>query len=424
MLKKFTMLVSTIAFSTSMVFGSGFSIYEQGAKATAMGGAFIAQANDVSGVFYNPAGITGLEGFNMGLGTTIIVPSFAFQGPNSVDDNLYTEAEPLVFPPSTFYATYSVNDRLALGFGFYTLFGLGSEWPSDWEGRELATNSHVQTFFLNPNVAYKVMDNLSVAVGVSAVIASVTLEKSIYSPLDVYIESKLDASTVGWGFNVGLQYKPAKEMTVGFVYRHNVELDFEDGDASFTIPQVTNESVNALHAGLFPDTKGSSALTLPNMIGVGVAYDFTKQLTAEFDWVQLGWSSYDKLIINFDDEVAGSSESEAVRNYEDSFSLRFGLEYRVDDQLALRLGYIRDNKAVPDDYLEPSLPEGDRNLYSIGLGYKVNAFTIDGYYMLLTQDDRDISTSKIEVNGAPRPFNGTYTGIGNLFGVSFGYAIK
>ncbi len=417
MLKKFTMLVSTIVFSASMVFGSGFSIYEQGAKATSMGGAFIAQANDVSGVFYNPAGITALDGFQLGLGTTIITTAFSFQGPNNIDPNLYTEAEPLVFPPSTFYATYKINDKLSAGFGFYTLFGLGSELDTEWAGRFLATNTHIQTFFLNPVVAYKVMDELSVSVGFSYVIGNVTLEKSLnYGIQDrnVIGESKLDASGSGTGFNLGVQYKATDDLTLGAIYRSNVLLDFNGGDATFNFPVTGDPVTDAEIATLFPKTKGSSEIELPAMIGFGVAYQFTDKLVAEFNWMQLGWSSYDELKIVFDDAVGGSTESVVERKWEDTASLRFGLQYSVNEVFDLRLGYLRDNKAVPDERLEPSLPEGDRNLYSIGFGYKLNELTIDGFYMLLTQDDRTISNS---VEG----FNGTYTGLSNLFGLSFQY---
>jgi long-chain fatty acid transport protein len=415
MVRKLLKIAFALIFSSSFVFGSGFSIYEQGAKATAMGGAFIAQANNVSGVFYNPAGITTQEGFKIGLGTTIIMPSFAFQGPTNIDPNLYTKANEAVFPPATFYATYKISDDFSAGFGFYTLFGLGSDWDKTWPGRQLATVSEVQTFYFNPVIAYQIMDGLSIAAGFSAVYATVSLEKSVYYGIrDVMGESKLEANTVGYGFNVGLRYALNEKLSIGAVYRDNVMLKFEDGDAKFDFPTSANPIVNAEIGSLFPNTKGSADLELPNLMGFGVAYQFSDRLIAEFDWMQLGWSSYDELKLVFEKPVGGSYESVAERKYEDSYSLRFGLEYMVDKQLAVRLGFLRDNHAVPDARVEPSLPEGDRSLYSMGLGYTTGDLTIDGYYMLLTQDDRKITNS---VDG----FNGKYTGMGHLFGVSFEY---
>ena len=97
MLRQFTMIIFMVIISGSMVFGSGFSIYEHGSKASAMGGAFIAQANDASALFYNPAGITGLEGINVQLGLTIIQPQAYFLGPTDVDPNLYSPAKDETF---------------------------------------------------------------------------------------------------------------------------------------------------------------------------------------------------------------------------------------------------------------------------------------------------------------------------------------
>lgn len=424
MLKKFTVAILGTLLSASLVFGSGFSIYEQGAKATAMGGAFIAQANDVTAMFYNPAGIINLKGTHLGTGVTIIMPQASFTGPAKDDPNLYTAAENQVFPPAHFYATQQINENLSFGFSFYTMFGLGSKWPGDWAGRVLATTSDVQTFALNPVMAVRLADNLSIAVGMTYMIGNVVLEKSIYTgyETDTYVESKLDAKGDGVGVNLGLQYKPVERMSIGIVYRDNIMLDFEDGDATFTIPQLQNQAIYQTLVGYFPNTKGSSKLELPDLFGMGISFDFTDQLTVEADYMSLGWSSYDQLTVKFDDPVAGNTETVSDRNYEDSYSIRLGMEYRYTDQLAFRLGYLHDNHAVPDESLEPSLPEGDRDLYSAGIGYKMGNITFDGFYMLLTQKDRKITTSALEVNGQPFPFNGTYKAIGHLFGLTLGYS--
>jgi long-chain fatty acid transport protein len=415
MLKKLSMIASAILVSNTLLFASGFSIYEQGAKATAMGGAFIAQANDVTGVFYNPAGITSLNGLQLGIGATIIMPSFSFEGPTPLTTK--TDAKDNVFTPVTFYSTYKINEDLSAGFGFYTLYGLGSEWPDGWLGRQLATTSEVQTFFLNPVVAYRITKELSVAVGVSLVFANVSLERDVaMAPTTFFAASKLEGDATGFGYNIGLQYKVSDQLTVGGVFRGNTLLEFKDGDVTFDVPVTGIPQVDGLYQVALPNTKGTAEIELPTLMGLGISYQFTDNLVAEFDWMQLGWSSYDELKVEYDAPVGGETVSAVERNYEDSYSLRFGLEYMVNEQFAVRAGFLRDNKAVPDNYLEPTLPEGDRNLVSIGAGYTMNNLTIDAYFMLLQQDDRTIETSAFQ-------FNGTYKGSANLFGVSFGYGL-
>ncbi len=422
MLKKFFTLLLMTLLTVSLCFGSGFSIYEQGSKAMAMGGAFVAQANDVTAIFFNPAGITSLSGWNFALGGTIIQPQASFTGPTVSDPNLYNKAKEQTFFPPHLYVSYSLNERLSLGLGVFVPFGLASDWGKDWPGKYLATYSSVQSIFVNPVVAYKVLPNLSIAVGFNYAMADVDLEKVVNYPIrNIDLYSTLKASTTGYGFNVGVQFKPFEKMTIGAAYRSNVMLKFKDGDVLFDYPSIDQNDPQqqvmlAELKALFPNTKGDADLELPTFTSVGIAYDFTDRLTAEFDYFVIGWSSYDVLKIKFKDPVGGKTESVSERMYENSASYRLGFEYRLNDQLAIRAGYLKDNKAVPDNRVEPSLPEGNRNIYNIGFGYKMGKISFDFAYMLLLQDDRKVTNSVDN-------FNGTYKSMANLFGLTLGYSL-
>ena len=417
MLRNLTMITFVLIFTVSMAFSSGFSVYEHGAKATAMGGAFIAQANDPSAVFYNPAGITALKGTQFGLGITVIMPKFAFTGPAPSTDNL--DAEAMTFPIPHLYVTHNFNEQWSAGFGMYSLFGLGSEWEEGWVGRELSVIADIKTIFFNPVVAYKPIDNLSISVGVSLVYSDITLEQDFATPLG-FVGSKITGTTTGWGFNFGTQWMATEELTLGAVYRHNVDLEFKDGDAIFSNVPLGMEA-------FFPNTTGDAAIELPNLIGVGISYDITENLTAEFDWMQLGWSSYETLKLELNDAVAGENVLEIPKKYVDSYSLRLGLEYRINESWAVRGGYLRDNEAVPDEYVSPDVPEGVRDLISVGFGWTNSSWTVDGYFLMLLQQDREITTSKKTITGPGGedvPFNGMYTGSGTLFGITVGYALN
>ena len=404
----------------SSAYSAGFSIYEQGAKASGMASAFIAQGNDLSALFYNPAGITSLNGFHIGLGTTIIQTSFDFTGPDIVDSRLFTKAEQGVFPPSTFYATYKIIPDLNVGFAFYSMFGLASEWGSEqepWIGHYLTTKSSLQTYSFNPVIAYKILDNLSVAVGGVAMQANVLLEKDLYFyPRNLEGHSKINADATGYGFHAAVQYEPLEGLMLGAVYRSNVRLDFDDGTADFTFPQTGDAVIDGEVAALFPSTvKAKSQLTMPDFIGAGIAYRFTPNLTVEADYTRFGWSSYDKLVVDFAEPVAGQNQSVAERNYHDASSIRVGMEYYSMEYLALRVGYAWEESAVPDAYVEPSLPEGTRHIYSIGAGYITGGFKIDFSYQVVLQDDRVVENSV-------ESFNGKYRGLANMYSLSLGYA--
>ena len=402
------------------LFASGFSIYEQGSRATGMAGAFIARANDASAVFYNPAGIVNIKGLQLSAGATMINTQFAFTGPASLDPQLYTPAREGTFYPFHAYGVYQINDKFSAGLGLFSLFGLSTDWSSQgrpWVGRQLTTKTELQTLFVNPVLAYKVFQNLSLAAGFSYVQGNVDMEKSVlFTPRMVFGESLLKASASGYAFNLGLQFKAFDFMELGLHYRSRVALNFEDGEATFRFPNTGDAVINQEILGYFPaKTKGSANLTLPDLKGLGLALNFTENLSAELDYIMMGWSSYDKLKITFQDSVAGKRESESLKNYEDSYSLRFGLEYRVNPTWTVRAGYIWDRHTVPEAYVEPTLPDGNRHNYTLGLGYRWNTLSIDASYQALIQDDRTVENSV-------QNFNGKYTGLANLYALTVGYA--
>src|SRR5205807_773929 len=83
-LRSFTRLLIAIPVlclaASSTAFAAGFSIFEQGAKATGMGGAFAATADDPSAIFYNVAGLAQQRHTAFSIGGTFINFSNEFVG--------------------------------------------------------------------------------------------------------------------------------------------------------------------------------------------------------------------------------------------------------------------------------------------------------------------------------------------------------
>jgi long-chain fatty acid transport protein len=415
--KKVMVGIFVFLVSVSMVFADGFSIYEHGAKSMSLCGAFTAQANDVTAVFFNPAGITQLSGLNFGLSGTYIVPKASFLGPTSVDPNLYQEAKSWNFFVPSLYATYAITEDLSAGFGFFVPFGLGTDWGKDWVGKQLATKSEVQTMFYNLNVAYKVAKGLSLAAGVDFVTASITLDKMAYfAPRSLWGSVELKGDATSWGYNVAAHYQATDYFSLGVSFRSNVSLDI-DGTAKFKFPSVS-PVVDAEIASLFPESKGTSKIKLPTFLIVGAAIKPIEELTVEADWFQIGWSSYDKLAVDFKKETAAVTDQSSPKDWKNTNSFRLGAEYRWNEKIAIRLGADRDLDPSPDKYVDPSLPGAPRWLFSIGGGYKVNDnLTVDLGYMYLIQDDRTIKDSAID-------FNGTYKSLGSLTTLTLSYSLK
>jgi long-chain fatty acid transport protein len=189
MFRRLILVIAAVCFILpSAAFASGFAINEQGAKALGMGGAFAAQADDPTAVYYNPAGITQLEGTQVSLGFSLIQPTASFEG-TYMGSPVSGETEDKTFVIPNLYITTKINDRLSFGFGSFITFGLGMDWKDDWAGAHLVggRNAEIATYTFNPVLAYKVTNDLSLAAGL------------VYQRMDVTIESMTTPAALAGG---------------------------------------------------------------------------------------------------------------------------------------------------------------------------------------------------------------------------------
>ncbi len=127
---------------------------------------------------------------------------------------------------------------------------------------------------------------------------------------------------------------------------------------------------------IFPNGKISAPLTTPENITFGIALRPLKNFRLTADYQFVGWDSYDKLEIEFEDFIDSKTNdllvSSSERNYENTFIARVGAEYNYSKKLDLYAGFFYDKNPIKDEYLDPTLPDSDRIGFSFGFGYKVN----------------------------------------------------
>jgi len=419
-------LLVTIAVQLS--FASGFQLNEHGARAMGQGGAFAARSSDLSAIYFNPAGLAYQKGLGAYLGGTMILPKTSF---TNVSTSKLTEMVSQTFLIPSVYLAYGMENGLAFGIGFYAPFGLGTEWPSNWEGRLVAVKTDLQNLAINPTIAYRVSDQFMVGVGMSYTFSKVgmTYDIATYSSLAPPTPAATpgnidlaDATGNGISFNVGAIYKPMPELSIGASYRHSTKVDYE-GKATFTNMQAL--------ASFFPGGTGKATIKAPGQFFAGIAYDFTKDLTLEADYQWIGWSTYDTLGVELPNGpntplalgrggAPLQTTSKSAKNWKDTYMIRVGGEYRISD-LALRLGFIYDASGQPAQTVEPLLPDANRVEGTIGLGYKfLGCWSIDVAYQLILFSDRSVTGP---ATGDLNKFPGTYKSSANLFGLNLGYGI-
>ncbi len=409
--KKLRLLIISLVVATQ-VFASGFQINEHGARGMAMAGAYTALALDGSALFYNPAGLSQLDGTQIMLGTTLISPSASFRGVTPDIDE--TSMESAIFTPINLYVTHQLNNDWAIGFGVNNQYGLGSTWDENWIGQNLAIDTEVQTFYFTGGASYKFSDQLSLGLTASYVYGHVAILKN--TPIDPFAgTATVDMSgTAGsFAYSIGLLYKPSDMVSIGLDFRSKTTIEFT-GTADVTAPDAL--------AGLIPSGDIEAPLTVPMNATIGLALHPSSALTISADFQYVGWSSYDKLEVTFTETGYVST---SIRDYTDSWILRVGGEYHLSDVFDLRGGLLYDSNPVKDEWVEPSLPDADRIGLNIGFGYKITEnISVDLAYMFLRFNERTIEKSNVDYTGGAAAFNGTYNSSAHLLGLNFSYLIN
>ncbi len=359
--------VTVLACGTAL--GAGFALYDWSARGNALGGAMTGRADDPSALAFNPAGITQIPGSSMMAGLTFIMPGGTLTeiGGDSVGMIDHT------FIPPHFYYTRQLNDRLWFGVGLMTRFGLGTDFPPDWYGRYNSYYANIQSVSLNPNLAWKVNDRLSLSVGVEALWFEYGARRKVPPSQQVPMETdfRLLGDDIGYGWNVGLHYRLDEATRIGFHYRSQVNLTIS-GTADFLGSR---------------DAWGD--LTLPEMFMFGISRQVTPKLNVEVGAVYTGWSSYDSLQIN----VEGLPPNIVEKNWKNVWRYQLGFEYKYSPEWTWRFGYTYDQEPSPDATVDFQAPMSDRQLFSIGFGYTKNDRTLDFAYTYLLADDRTIDNT-------------------------------
>ncbi len=369
--------------SSSALFGAGFALYDFSARGNALGGAMVGRADDPSAVALNPAGITQIPGSAFMTGLGFLLPrgtAVATGTAMTVDQNDRT-----FILPSMYY-TKQMNEKLWLGVGVMTRFGLGTEFPSDWFGRYNSYRAMLESVSINPNIAWKVNDALSLSLGVEALWFEADLRRKIDSTQGVApnpatdIDLRLKGDDIGYGWNVGLHYKMDETTRFGLHYRSRVKLSLS-GIATATSPLASDS------------TEGRVDLTLPDMLMFGVSKQLTPKLNVEVGAIHTGWDSYDSVTINFGKPLLGALpiRSFTPKNWNSVWRYQLGLEYTYSPEWTWRLGYTYDQEPMPDATIDYQVPSGDRQLFSIGFGYAKNNRALDFAYSRLLSDERSIA---------------------------------
>lgn len=349
----FYLLLFTLVLIPNAAFADGFAIYEWSAGGVAMGEAYMFAEDDPSLLAYNPAGITRLKGRWVGGGLSYINPRgrVDFHGAMAGGET-WSNTEAPGYVPNLYYVNQQ-NDRLWWGIGVFSRFGNSTEYTPTWPGRYNSYLAKITGLTVQPTVAYKITDKLSVAAGVDINYIKLDLKKKIaYSKLfgvsgpDVDFELTGDNIALGW--LLGFNYDISDSTSFAAVYRSKITQNM-DADANLSLS--------------FLNTGAHGTVTLPDSIALGLGHKFNDKTRIELGATYTKWSTYDKLEITFDKNLPTSTD---VKNWKNVWRYQFGIEHKLNDTWSIMGGYAYDNCPMPDETMDFMVPTGDRQTVSIG----------------------------------------------------------
>lgn len=413
-------LVSAFILVGASAFGSGFSIFEQGAKATAMGGAFCATADDPSAIFYNVAGIAQQRHTAFYAGGTAINFANEFAGdPNdaftSGQKGFYKRH---TFVPPNAYAIVPIGSNLTFGVGVMAPFGLRTDWDDPWIGRQASRDANIKVLSVEPAVAWQSTSGVfAVGAGVEyrrgrAVLSRNQLQPNPFNGRISDVASSFLSTDwkSGTTWNVGVLFKPGT-WRIGAAYRADMDLDFK-GD--LTVTQIpTGTPIDALvKAGLPPNQGAKTTIPFPAVASLGIATTAIPNWDFEFDLTQTTWSRFKSLTVTGDTSGVLINRNE---DWDDTYSYRLGANHMVNPTWDVRFGVLYDENPEPISAVSPLLPDSDREGVTFGVGYHRGPWTIDATEFVLHFKRRSTGTAN------PDGINGIYRTDANLISLNLGY---
>jgi long-chain fatty acid transport protein len=358
----------------SSVQAGGFMLYEQSVAGTgrAYAGAGVHRDDDLSAAWYNPAGMTLLDGTQIQFGGTIVFTTMDLHASPMMGGR--DNGRKKFVPVPNMYLTHKVNDSWWLGLSLNVPYGMAQEYARGRMMNNWGVNSEMKVFDLSPSIAYKVNDKLSVGGGFSIQYAKSWVESAEYQAKGPYqgklAYGRLVADSWSAGVNLGVMWTPVETLRLGIGWRSEVRHD-ADGTYRFGIGNLGDSSPTAysIHA------KGSATVRAPQNITLSAVWDVTPKwdLAATIRWYQ--WSSFDKLIIKNDSKqlaMMGASTKVMDNDWKNSWFFSIGTDYRINDEWTVRAGFAYEDSPVVNEKRTALIPDADRIWISLGATWKMN----------------------------------------------------
>ena len=405
-------MFAILLLSTGIVKADGYRNPPEGASALGRGGASYAYGDDITTLFHNPAVMTDIQEPTAAVTFTVPYAKTTFTAPDGTSE----DTEQLSILPGLFGVVPVSGGACAVGIGIDSPYGQAMEWDKDGVFAGLAPYfAKMTTVNVNPAVGVKFGQRIALGVGLDVMRADLEFRQVFPWPVGG-MSSKLSFQGDGYGIggNASMSAELSPRQRVALSYRTPVDVHAE-GDFYMDNPPPAA----ALPPGFTPSTSFKTDLHFPAVaaLAYGVKATDELRLEANVEWVQHSLNDAMSIDIANDNSllVATRGTTSVAQKWDDTWTVSVGADWQVADHWTLRAGWTWLPTPVPDETLIPILPESDRHILGLGLGFKSESQAIDLAYAYSITSDRTIDSPE-------NPVKGTYETQPHLFALTYSYA--
>jgi long-chain fatty acid transport protein len=375
MKKKLTFNLATAAVTSSALWGvsaqaGGLGLYEIGTPDVGLASAgYASRVRDASTVFRNPAGMSFLDGAQAQAGLQLTYGSVEFSPNFNTSQRLGNDNGGNAIgalPAGGLFVAVPVTDKIAVGFGALSYFGLLEKYNDNWVGRYYVQEGATLGMSLLPSVSYRPTEWLSIGAGLNAMYGYFKTEVAVNNLDPVVGDGQMTLKDETWGFgaNVGVLVEPVKGTRIGVTYLSPVDLNFKD------TPSFSN-----LGPGLSAILQGTSQLnlgmTVPQSVMVSLYHELNQQwaLMADFGWQN--WHQFGKIDVSI--ETGNANPVTTVNaNYQDTWHGALGAQFKLNEKWMFTGGAAYDSSAVDSANRTVTAPMGQAWRFGIGALYQLS----------------------------------------------------
>lgn len=319
--------------------GVAFRLPNQDPEGIARGNAFAATADNPSAIYYNPAGITQIEGQQFQVGLYYVSASTRY---TSSTTGATAKTDSSFQPVPQMYYVRSFEDKpLSFGLGVYAPYGLSLDYGENNPFSFIAEYGKLVYVTVNPVIAWQATPTLSLAIGPTINYSQATLANAAF---------RFKGDSMGVGFNAGIRWQPHEQWAFGVNYRSATKLEYGGNAEVFDVFR----------------TESTADIQFPQYVVVGVSYRPTENWNIEFNLDWTDWDNVNQAI--FRDTAIG--DVPFVFNYRSSFMYEFGVTRKLKGGWFVSAGYFYSENSSPDATYNPIVPDADLHLGSAGVGHR------------------------------------------------------